>query len=61
VLEATGPQTIANRAIREAKRHLHPVYWTSLVVLIERLDAAEAVETVEGNGDEPDEGAETSN
>jgi hypothetical protein len=41
-LEATGPQTIANRAIREAKRQLRPVWWTSLVVVLERLDAAEA-------------------
>lgn len=62
VLEATGPQTIANRAIREAKRQLRPIYWTSMVCLIERLDpdsAADASEengadASEENGDEPD-------
>ena len=41
-LEATGPQTIANRAIREAKRELRPVWWTSLVVVLERLDEERA-------------------
>jgi len=53
-LEATGPQTIANRAIREAKRQLRPIYWTSMVCLIERLDPADAaeetVEEAEGEG-----------
>lgn len=38
-MEATGPQTIASRALRDAKRQLRPVYWTSLVVVLERLDA----------------------
>jgi hypothetical protein len=57
-LEATGPQTIANRAIREAKRQIRPVYWTSLVVMLERLDAAEAAtEEAEEGADE--QGAET--
>jgi hypothetical protein len=41
VLEATGPQTIANRAIREARRKIRPVYWTSLVCVLERMDSAE--------------------
>lgn len=54
VLEATGPQTIANRAIREAKRQLRPIYWTSMVCLIERFDPEEATEASEENGDEPE-------
>lgn len=54
VLEATGPQTIANRAIREAKRQLRPIYWTSMVCLIERLDPDDTADTSEENGDEPD-------
>lgn len=57
-LEATGPQTIANRAIREAKRQIRPVYWTSLVVVLERLDAAEAApeeEAEEGTDEQEDE------
>jgi hypothetical protein len=41
VMEATGPQTIANRAIREAKKRIRPVYWTSMVCVLERLDSAE--------------------
>lgn len=41
-LEATGPQTIANRAIREAKKQIRPVWWTSLVVVLERLDSSES-------------------
>lgn len=47
VLEATGPQTIANRAIREAKRQLRPICWTSMVCLIERLDPDDALDTSE--------------
>jgi len=46
-LEATGPQTIANRAIREAKRQLRPVYWTSMVCVIERLDPGDEADTAE--------------
>jgi hypothetical protein len=53
-LEATGPQTIANRAIREAKRELRPVWWTSLVVVLERLDSAGA-ETEEGAAGQEDD------
>jgi hypothetical protein len=65
VLEATGPQTIANRAIREAKRKLRPVWWTSLVVLLERLDAvevegADADVVPEEDPDEQEGGAEGS-
>ena len=41
-LEAGGPQTIAARAVRESKRRLRPIYWTSMCVLIERLDPADA-------------------
>ncbi len=52
-LEATGPQTIANRAIREAKRQLRPVWWTALVVLLDRLDAVEAA-TEEGAEEDAD-------
>lgn len=46
-LEATGPQTIANRAIRDAKRKLRPVYWTSLVVVLERLDPSDEATAAE--------------
>lgn len=53
VLEATGPQTIANRAIREAKRQLRPIYWTSMVCLIERLDPDDVTDAPEEeNGEE---------
>jgi hypothetical protein len=52
VLEATGPQTIANRAIREAKRQLRPIYWTSMVCLIERLDPGDASDASEEDGEE---------
>ena len=38
-IEATGPQTIASRALREARRQARPVNWTSIVVLLQRLDA----------------------
>jgi hypothetical protein len=40
-LEAGGPQTIAARAIRLARKDLKPVSWRSAVVLLDRLDAAE--------------------
>jgi hypothetical protein len=60
VLEATGPQTIANRAIREAKREVRPVYWASLVCVLERLDSAEEAEAEGGNAEAEDVGdAET--
>ncbi len=53
-LEATGPQTIANRAIREAKKELRPVWWTSLVVLLERLDLGEAGAEEDADEAEPE-------
>ena len=55
VMEAGGPQTIAARAIREAKRQLRPIYWTSIVCLIERLDAVENEADADESGDEPTE------
>lgn len=53
-LEATGPQTIANRAIREAKRQLRPIYWTSMVCVIERLDPADSADAAEEGAEEPE-------
>ena len=37
-LEAYGPQTLARIAIAEARKHLKPIAWTSIVLLLERLD-----------------------
>jgi hypothetical protein len=39
-LEATEAQTIASRAIVQARKSLEPRCWTSLVVVLERLDVA---------------------
>jgi hypothetical protein len=39
-LEATEAQTIASRAIVHARKSLEPRCWTSLVVVLERLDVA---------------------
>lgn len=50
-LEATGPQTIANRAIRDAKKQLRPISWTSMVCLIERLDPADAADDTADEGE----------
>ena len=41
-LSATGPQTIASRALNQAKKELKPIGWCSLVVALERLDAGES-------------------
>jgi hypothetical protein len=35
-LEAGGPQTMAARAIREARKQIKPRGWASIVVLLER-------------------------
>ena len=50
VLEAYGPQTHARMAITEARTQLKPINWSSIVLLLERLDEnagtpPEAVET----------------
>ena len=37
-LEAYGPQTLARIAIAEARKLLKPINWTSIVLLLERLD-----------------------
>ncbi len=51
MVEASGPQTIAARAVREAKRQARPINWSSVVVLVDRLDATEA-DAGEDNEDE---------
>jgi hypothetical protein len=43
-LSAGGPQTIASRAIKAARKQLKPVSWTSAVVLLERLDVEESAD-----------------
>ena len=43
-VEASGPQTIASRALREARKQIRPVNWTSIVVLLQRLDSGSEVE-----------------
>lgn len=53
-MEAAGPQTIANRAIREAKKHLRPINWTSIVCLIERLDPVADAEDEDADADAGD-------
>ena len=37
-LEAGTPQTIASRALRQARKTLKPIKWSSLVVVLERLN-----------------------
>jgi hypothetical protein len=43
-VEAGGVQTIAARAVREARKTLKPINWTSAVILVERLDSSETEE-----------------
>jgi hypothetical protein len=40
-IEAVNPNTIASRAIREARKRTKPKNWTSLVVVLERQESAE--------------------
>jgi hypothetical protein len=47
LLEAGQVQTIAARAIREAKKAVRPMAWSSLVCLIERLGPVDAIADAE--------------
>ena len=50
VLVATGPQTIAARAIREARRQLRPINWRSVVVVLDRLDPVDDAAVTDDDG-----------
>ena len=49
-MEATAVNTIASRAVREARKQAKPINWRSVVVLLERIGDGEEVQTLlEGN------------
>ena len=60
VIEAGGVHTIAARAVRSARVALKPISWSSMVVLLERIEvpgeADSASPTSEESTDPPEQG-----
>jgi hypothetical protein len=54
-VEAAGPQTIAARALREAKRQARPINWSSIVVLLDRLESSDDSASEEPEAEEGEE------
>lgn len=51
-VEAGQAHVCCSRAVKEAKKALHPINWSSVVcVLLERLDAEEETDEVSGLGE----------